>query len=135
VARGAAAAAALALLAGCGGGDDAADVVRDRYDVQSSSGDNVEATSGDDVPTVVGALDERLEVRDRQDAQGATFFRSGDDFVAVRPSPEGGSLISVDDDRRGSTRWVAFVGSSYQTGGRFGGPGESNRGGGPGSGK
>ena len=138
----------LLLLAACGGGDQLRDYVAQNYDVVSADGDNLEARSAESVDTVASDLTGRFEPRDRYDEGGAgTFFRHDDDFVAVRPDPAGGTLISVDSDETGSTRWVPFLGPIFLPGGRFGGPrlggggarnggtGETNRGGGPGAGK
>jgi len=137
----------LMLLAACGGGDQLRDYVANTYDVVSADGDNLEARSSDSVDTVADDLTGRFEPRDRYDEDAGTFFRHEDDFVAVRPDPAGGSLISVDSDETGSNRWVPFIGPIFLPGGRFGGPrlgtggtrsggsGETNRGGGPGTGK
>jgi hypothetical protein len=137
----------LLLLAACGGGDELRDHVAQNYDVISADGDNLEARSAESVGTVARDLTSRFEPRDRYDEEAGTFFRHDDDFVAVRPDPAGGSLISVDSDEIGSSRWVPFIGPIFLPGGRFGGPrlggggarnggaAETNRGGGPGAGK
>ena len=137
----------LLLLTACGGGDQLRDYVANTYDVVSADGDNLEARSTESVGAVTSDLTGRFELRDRYDEDAGTFFRHDDDFVAVRPDPGGGSLISVDSDETGSTRWVPFIGPIFLPGGRFGGPrvgsggtrnggtGETNRGGGPGTGK
>jgi hypothetical protein len=137
----------LVLLAACGGGAQLRDYVADTYDVISADGDNLEARTSQSVDSVVSDLTGRFEPRDRYDEAAGTFFRHDDDFVAVRPDPAGGTLISVDSDETGSTRWVPFIGPIFLPGGRFGGPrissggtrnggtGETNRGGGPGAGK
>jgi Domain of unknown function (DUF4247) len=137
----------LLVLVACGGGDELRDYVANTYDVVSADGDNLEARSAESVDTVASDLTGRFEPRDRYDEEAGTFFRHDDDFVAVRPDPTGGTLISVDSDETGSTRWVPFIGPIFLPGGRFGGPripsgrarnggtGETNRGGGPGAGK
>ena len=137
----------LLMLAACGGGAQLRDYVANTYDVVSADGDNLEARSPEPVDTVVGDLTGRFDPRDRYDEDAGTFFRHDDDFVAVRPDPGGGSLISVDSDETGSSRWIPFIGPIFWPGGRFGGPrvggggarnggtGETNRGGGPGAGK
>ena len=137
----------LLLLAACGGGDQLRDYVAANYDVVSADGDNLEARSSEPVDSVTADLTGRFEPRDRYDEDAGTFFRHDEDFVAVRPDPGGGTLISVDSDETGSTRWVPFIGPIFLPGGRFGGPrlsgggarnggaAETNRGGGPGAGK
>lgn len=127
---------ALVLLTACGGvSNEVRDHVAATYDVVSADGDNVEARTDAPVEDVTDDLTSRFDPRDRYDEAAGTFFRYNDEFVAVRPDPDGGTLISVDNDDRGSTRWVPIIGPIFLTGGRFGGPGEFNRGGGPGSGK
>lgn len=137
----------LLVLAACGGGDQLRDYVAANYDVVSADGDNLEARSPKSVGAVASDLTGRFDPRDRYDEEAGTFFRHEDDFVAIRPDPAGGTLISVDSDETGSTRWVPFIGPIFLPGGRFGGPragggstrsggtGETNRGGGPGTGK
>lgn len=143
--RGVAVLAATCLLAaGCADGDRVYDYVGQTYQVLSRNGDrNIEARSDQPVDVVADDLIGRFPGRDLySDPTAGTFYRYDDEFVAVRPDPGGGSLISVDDDDVGSTRWVPIIGGFYLPGGRFGGPrtrsggfGETNRGGGPGTGK
>ncbi|MDP9407574.1 MAG: DUF4247 domain-containing protein [Actinomycetota bacterium] len=143
--RGVALATAVVLLvAGCTNGDALYDYVAQNYQVLAQNGDdNLEARSDQPVDRVAGDLLNRFPGRDvYSDPTAGTFYRYDDDFVAVRPDPRGGSLISLDDDETGSTRWVPIIGGFYLPGGRFGGPrvrtggtGETNRGGGPGTGK
>jgi len=143
--RGLAVLTVLALLvAGCANGNDLRDYVGRTYQVLARNGDdNLEARSDTSVRNVADDLLNRFPGRDvYSDANTGTFYRYDDDFVAVRPDPSGGALISIDDDDTGSTRWVPIIGGFYLPGGRFGGPrirsggqGETNRGGGPGIGK
>jgi hypothetical protein len=140
-------AATAVLVAGCANGNALYDYVSQNYEVIAQNGDdNLEARSDQPVQTVADDLLDRFPGRDvYSDPTAGTFYRYDDDFVAVRPDPAGsGSLISLDDDETGSTRWVPIIGGFYLPGGRFGGPrvstrtggtGETNRGGGPGTGK
>lgn len=137
--------ALLVLLSGCGGISGALrDHVRDRYEVLASNGDNLEARADTSVEDVTSALVEEFPPVDRYDDPAGTFLRYDDDFVAVRPAPEGdGTLVSVDDAETGSSRYVPIIGGVFLIGGRFGGPrrggfggfGGTSRGGGPGAGK
>jgi hypothetical protein len=125
-----------ALLSACGGNSsEVRDYVTETYEVDSASSDNVEAHADASVQAVTDDLAGRFEPRDRHDEESGTYFRYKDEFVAIREDPAGGTQISVDDDETGSTRWVPIIGPIFLPGGRFGGPGEWNRGGGPGSGK
>lgn len=138
--------AVAVLLAGCGGiGDALRAHVSERYEVLARSGDNLEARTDASVDDVTAALVGEFPPNDRYDdpAEG-TFLRYDDDFVAVRPEPDGsGTLVSVDDAETGSSRYVPIIGPLFLPGGRYGGPrrggfggfGDSLRGGGPGSGK
>ena len=139
-------AATSVLVAGCANGDDLYTYVSQNYQVIAQNGDNnLEARSDQAVDTVAADLLDRFPGRDvYSDPTAGTFYRYDDDFVAVRPDPAGGSLISLDDDETGSNRWVPIIGVFYLPGGRFGGPrvstrtggvGETTRGGGPGTGK
>jgi hypothetical protein len=138
-------AATSVLVAGCANGERVYDYVAQNYEVLARNGDdNIEARSDLPADAVADDLLRQFPGRDlHQDPAAGTFFRYDDEFVAVRPDPAGGgSLISVDDDETGSTRWVPIIGGFYLPGGRFGGPrtrsggfGETNRGGGPGTGK
>jgi hypothetical protein len=124
------------LLAACGtASHQVRDYVAAHYDVISRSNNTVEARSEQSVEAVAAQITGRYSPKDRYDNDAGTFIRYNDEFVAVRPDPSGGTLISADSDQRGSNRWVPIIGPIFLPGGRFGGPGESNRGGGPGSGK
>lgn len=132
----------LLVTAACGSGDQLRDYVAQTYDVVARNGDTLEARSSQPVETVTADIVERFDPQDRYDDPAGTFMRYADTFVAVRPDPGGGTLISVDDDETGSSRYVPIIGGVFLLGGRYGGPrtrnggvGESNRGGGPGSGK
>lgn len=132
------------LLTACANGSQVYDYVAANYSVLQRNGDaSIEARSDAPVETVAGDLLDRFPGRDVLEDSAGTFYRYDDEFIAVRPDPAGGSLISVDDDEVGSTRWVPLIGGFYLPGGRFGGPrvrsgggtGEVFRGGGPGAGK
>jgi hypothetical protein len=128
--------ATTTVLAACGGGShQIRDHVAETYDVISADADNVEARSDASVEQVTQELTGRFTPRDRYDEAAGTFFRYQDEFVAIRPDEGGGTRISVDDDETGSRRYVPIIGPIFLSGGRYGGPGQWNRGGGPGSGK
>lgn len=68
---------------------------------------------------------------DRRTTPEGAFLRYSDDMVSVLPNT-GGSKILVDDDATGYRRNYFFVGGFW---GRYSGPAEGFRGGGPGVGK
>jgi hypothetical protein len=68
---------------------------------------------------------------ERRTTPEGAFLRYSDDIVSVLPVA-GGSRILVDDEDTGYRRNYFFVGGFW---GRYSGPGESFRGGGPGVGK
>ena len=66
----------------------------------------------------------------RSSTRPGYFLRYSDDIVAITANGTG-SRIYVDDERRGYSHWLFFVGGVWGTGGS----GENFRGGGPGGGK
>lgn len=71
---------------------------------------------------------------DRRTTEAGHFLRYRDDIVAVLPPAAGqsGSRITVDDEDTGYRHHFVYLGGWW---GRYSGPGESFRGGGPGGGK
>ena len=69
---------------------------------------------------------------ERRTAPEGVFLRYSDDIVSILPMAAGASRILVDDDNTGYRRNYFFVGGFW---GRYSGPSESFRGGGPGAGK
>lgn len=71
---------------------------------------------------------------DRHTTEAGQFLRYSDDIVAVVPPDPGGtgSLVMVSDEDTGYRHHFFYVGGWW---GRYSGPAESFRGGGPGGGK
>jgi hypothetical protein len=71
---------------------------------------------------------------DRRSTESGEFLRYENDIVAVLPPDPGqaGSKITVDDEQTGYRHHFLYLGGWW---GRYSGPAESFRGGGPGGGK
>jgi hypothetical protein len=69
---------------------------------------------------------------ERRTTPEGAFLRYSDDIVSILPMAAGASRILVDDDDTGYRRNYFFVGGFW---GRYSGPSEGFRGGGPGTGK
>ena len=112
------------------------DYVRDNYqraerEDQSEQGSQV-FTSSEPPSRVAAKIADKRKPGDRGVTVSVVFLRYAKDVVAVLPDGKGGSRILIDDERRGYTHFYPFVGGWWGT---YSGPGESFRGGGPGSGK
>ncbi len=104
--------------------------VKDKYD-RTGSQNGAEVYRSTQSPTrVAAAIQGEHEPADRRVTPDGIFLRYRKDFVGIQPSG-GGSRITLADERRGYGLFYPFVGGYW---GRFSGPAESFRGGGPGGG-
>jgi uncharacterized protein DUF4247 len=102
----------------------------DKYKRVSGSGNSVVYTSTSKPKAVYEEIRSARPPADTQVDPSGYFMRYSDDIVAVTADGSG-SRIYVDDERRGYSHWIFFVGGVWGTGG----PGDNFRGGGPGGGK
>ena len=108
--------------------------VRDRYTlVSSTNGGRSAVYSSPSKPSAVASsIASKWKPAERLSDPSGYFLRYRNDIVAVTAGEGGGSRITVDDERRGYTRWYPYIGGYWGT---YSGPGEGFRGGGPGAGK
>jgi len=102
----------------------------DNYHRASGSGNSVVYTSSSKPKAVYEDIRSARQPADTQIDPSGYFMRYSDDIVAVTADGSG-SRIYVDDERRGYSHWIFFVGGVWGTGGA----GDNFRGGGPGGGK
>jgi len=105
--------------------------LRGHYGLVSSTGNSMVFSSPSSPRVVYDDLARHARPADTVVDGGGYFLRYRGDIVAITGGPTG-SRINVDDERRGYGLWFAHVGGHWGT---YSGPGESFRGGGPGSGK
>jgi Domain of unknown function (DUF4247) len=105
--------------------------LEDNYTRVSAQGDSVVYTSARGPGTVYNEIRSRHRPADTLVQPSGYFLRYSDDIVVVTADGPG-SRIYVDDEDRGYARWFPVVGGYWGT---YRGPGETFRGGGPGSGK
>lgn len=144
---------ALALLAGCSGGGDGSDALRD-WASDEFTGSGGRYTSTKSVAAVASAFTAHRRPIDRHDSQGRIFLQYPDDIVAIAPAgailPEGTTTlpgtpttpplppslglttIEIDGSRTGRRRHFFFIGNRW---GRYQSYTDISRGGGPGYGK
>jgi len=105
--------------------------VRDTYE-RAGSDRGAEVFRADAPPAAVAKqIADAHAPADRRATPEGVFLRYRDDYVGVTPEGEG-SRIAVADEDRGYALFFPFVGGYW---GRYSGPGETFRGGGPGGGK
>lgn len=87
--------------------------------------------SSQGVDATADAIAAAVDPADRVDAEERELLAYRDAVVAVTPTDDG-SVIQLDDEERGYSRWFFLIGPSW---GRYYGPSGTFRGGGPGFGK
>ena len=104
--------------------------IKDRY--ERAGGDRgAEVYQADAAPAAVAKeITDAHAPADRRATPEGVFLRYRDDFVGVTPEGQG-SRITVADEDRGYALFFPFVGGYW---GRYSGPAETFRGGGPGGG-
>jgi hypothetical protein len=120
----------IVLLFAVFGGGGIRSYLDDNFRRQSASGNSVVYTSTSKPKAVYEQIRSARPPADTQFDPSGYFLRYSDDIVAITANG-GGSRIYIDDERRGYSHWLLFVGGVWGTGGS----GENFRGGGPGGGK
>jgi hypothetical protein len=103
----------------------------DRYPEQSREGSSRVLRSQQSATQTAADLRKHWKPAQELVDPAGIFLRYSDLIVAVTPRAEGGSLVYLDDERRGYAHWYPYLGGSWGTGSPIGG----TRGGGPGAGK
>ncbi|MFN2494757.1 MAG: DUF4247 domain-containing protein [Pseudonocardiaceae bacterium] len=103
----------------------------DNYTRVSGQGDSVVYTSPRNPGTVFEEVRSRHRPADTLVQPSGYYLRYSDDIVVITADGPG-SRIYLDDEDRGYAHWFPVIGGFWGT---YGGPGETFRGGGPGSGK
>lgn len=103
----------------------------DNYTRVSNQGDSVVYTAARDPGSVYNEIRSRHRPADTLVQPSGYYLRYSDDIVVVTADGPG-SRIYVDDENRGYAHWFPIVGGVWGT---YRGPGETFRGGGPGTGK
>lgn len=97
-----------------------------------SAGQDAAYTSSKPPGLVAAEISRAWRPAQRLAVPGGYFLRYSNLIIAITPNAGGGSRITVDDERRGYSRWYGHIGSRWGT---YRGPAETVRGGGPGAGK
>ena len=118
----------ILVISGASGG--VRGFIKDRY--ERAGGDRgAEVYRADAAPAAVAKeIADAHAPADRRATPEGVFLRYRDDYVGVTPEG-GGSRITVADESRGYALFFPFVGGYW---GRYSGPAEGFRGGGPGGG-
>lgn len=103
----------------------------DHYTQVSRQGNSVVYTSPRSPGTVFSEIRSRHRPADALVQPSGYYLRYSDDIVVVTADGPG-SRIYLDDENRGYSHWFPVVGGTWGT---YRGPGETFRGGGPGTGK
>ena len=120
----------IVLLFAIFGGGGIRPYLDDNFRRQSANGNSVVYTSTAKPKAVYEQIRKARPPADTQLDPSGYFLRYSDDIVAITANGTG-SRIYIDDERRGYSHWLFFVGGVWGTGGS----GENFRGGGPGGGK
>jgi hypothetical protein len=102
--------------------------------VEGGSSDTLVYSSPVSVSRTVADIAAEHKPADRRTTESGQFLRYENDIVAVLPPDPGksGSKVTVDDEQTGYRSHFLYLGGWW---GRYSGPAESFRGGGPGGGK
>lgn len=120
----------IVLMFAIFGGGGIRSYLDDNFKRQSANGDSIVYTSTAKPKAVYEQIRAARSPADTRLDPSGYFMRYSDDIVAVTANGTG-SKIYVDDERRGYSHWIGYVGGVWGTGGS----GENFRGGGPGGGK
>lgn len=102
--------------------------------VEGGSSETLVYASPKSISQTVAEISADKKPADRRTTESGEFLRYENDIVAVLPPDPGkaGSKVTVDDEQTGYRHHFLYLGGWW---GRYSGPAESFRGGGPGGGK
>jgi hypothetical protein len=102
--------------------------------VQGASGETLVYASSRSITRTSDEIAKEHKPADRRTTESGEFLRYENDIVAILPPDPGkaGSKVTVDDEQTGYRHHFLYLGGWW---GRYSGPAESFRGGGPGGGK